>query len=107
MEVLQYNRITYKIVEHFPQHSLELLCLEIIPKQAESFFPVCWHRPPSSTVDKFVELENITNYIEIFQKEIIFLGDTDCDLLEANMECGSSVSKYMRDFYDTFAVLNC
>ena len=39
------NAITYKIVENLTQHSLELLCLEIIPKQAKSFFVVCWYRP--------------------------------------------------------------
>ena len=35
------NTITYKIVENLPQHLLELLCLEIIPKQAKSFFIAC------------------------------------------------------------------
>ena len=42
------------------------------------------------------------NYLETFQKEIIFFGDTNCDILETNMGCGSCVSKHMHDFYDTF-----
>ena len=77
------NTINYKLVENLPQHTLELMCVEIVPKRAKPFFLVCWYRPPSSTVDKFHELENIISYFETFQKEIIFLGDTNCDLLKA------------------------
>ena len=58
------------------------------------FFVVCWYRPPDSTVDKFQDLENVISYLETFQKEIIFLGDTNCNLLE----CGSGPTKHMRSF---------
>ena len=95
------NTINYKLVENLPQHTLELMCLEIVPKRAKPFFVVCWYRPPSSTADKFNELENIISYLETFQKEIILLGDTNCDLLKADVSC-SSVSKRMRDIYDAF-----
>ena len=94
------NTINYKLVENLPQHTLELMCLEIVPKRAKPFFVVCWYRPLSSTADKFHELENIISYLETFQKEIIFLGDTNCDL-QADVSC-SSVSKHMRDIYDAF-----
>ena len=63
---------------------MELLCIEVIPKHAKPFFVVCWYRPPDSKVDKFQDLENVISYLETFQKEIIFLGDTDCNLLECD-----------------------
>ena len=62
------------------------------------FFVVCWYRPPDSTVDKFQDLENVISYLETFQKEIIFLDDTNCNLLE----CGSGPAKHMRSFNDSF-----
>ena len=52
-------------------------------------------------VDKFQDLKNVISYLETFQKEIIFLGDTNCNLLEGN-PCGSGPAKHMRSFYDSF-----
>ena len=91
------NTISYKVIDTLPQHSLELLCIEVIPKHAKPFFVVCWYRPPDSTVDKFQDLENVMCYLETFQKEIIFLGDTNCNLLEGN-SCVSGPA----NFYDSF-----
>ena len=87
------NTISYKVIDTLPQHSLELLCIEVIPKHAKPFFVVSWYRPPDSTVDKFQDLENVISYLETFQKEIIFLGDTNCNLLEGN-SCASGPAKH-------------
>ena len=38
------------------------------------------------------------SYLETFQKKIIFLGDTNCNLLE----CGSGPAKHMGNCYDSF-----
>ena len=37
------NTISYKVIDTLPQHSLELLCIEVIPKHAKPFFVVCWY----------------------------------------------------------------
>ena len=97
------DTINYKVVDNLPEHSLELICLEIIPKMALSFFVLCWYRPPASTVDKFDELGNILGYLETFNKEIILLGDTDRDLL--SVESGSdSTAEHMRNIYLDFGM---
>ena len=93
------NTINYKLVENLPQHTLELMCLEIVPKRTKPFFVVCWYRPPSSTVDKFNELEDIISYLETFQKEIIFLGDTNCSSIEHGGI--STLYKFMEKFFGT------
>ena len=49
----------YEVVDTFPENSLELICIKIIPKVAQPFFVLIWYRPLSSTVDKFSEMENI------------------------------------------------
>ena len=95
------NTISYKAIDTLPQHSLELLGIEVIPKHAKPFFAVCWYRPPDSMVDKFQDLENVINYLETFQKDTTFLGDTNCNLLEGN-SCGSGPAKHMSSFYDSF-----
>ena len=95
------NTISYKVIKTLPQHSLELLCIEVIPKHAKSFFVVSWYGPPDYIADKFQDLENVISYLETFQKEIIFLGDTNCNLLEGNL-CASGPAKHMSSFYASF-----
>ena len=43
------------------------------------------------------------SYMETLQKEIIFPGDTNCDLLEGN-SCASGSAKHMRSFYDSLGL---
>ena len=69
------NTISYEVIDILQQHSLDLLCIEVIPKHAKPFFVVSWYRPPDSMVDKFQDPKNVISYLEIFQKEIILLGD--------------------------------
>ena len=97
------DTINYKVVDNLPEHSLELICLEIIPKLAQSFFVLCWYRPPASTVDKFDELGNILGYLETFNREIILLGDTNRDLLSVESGTGST-AEHMRNVYLDFGM---
>ena len=93
--------INYKVVDNLPEHSLELMCSEIIPKQAHSFFVLCWYRPPALTVDKFDELVNILGYLETFNRKIILLRDTNSDLLSVETGTGST-AEHMRNLYSDF-----
>ena len=95
--------INYKVVDNLPEHSLELICLEIIPKMAQSFFVLCWYRPPASTVDKFDELGNVLGYLETFNREIILLGDTNRDLLSVESGTGST-AEHIRNIYLDFGM---
>ena len=47
------NTISYKVIDTLPQHSVELLCTEVIPKHAKPFFVVSWYRHLDPTVDNF------------------------------------------------------
>ena len=53
--------------------SLELLCVEILPKAARPFFVHSFYRPSSSKVGKFEELQDVLSYLESFGREIILL----------------------------------
>ena len=48
---------------------------------ARSFHVICWYRPPTACVDyaAFEELEKILYRLENDEKEIILIGDTNCD----------------------------
>ena len=40
-----------------------------------------WYRPPNNPIEDFNKLEQVLQFFESEVKEIILLGDTNCDLL--------------------------
>ena len=64
-----------------PRSTLELICVEITPPKAKPFVVILWYRPPSNPIDDFDKLEQVLRFFESEGKEIILLGDTNCDLL--------------------------
>ena len=76
------------VKESFPEpsvklksDSLELLVLELVPKNRKSFFLACWYRPPISGVDiqAFEDLRNELKNLDQNEKEMILVDDTNCD----------------------------
>ena len=61
--------------------NIELLSLEIKQQNARPFFFVCWYRPPTSGVDEaaFENLRESLGDLDKEGKEIILVGDTNCD----------------------------
>ena len=56
--------------------------LEVYPSNfARSCHVICWYRPPTACVDNaaFEDLENVLKRLENEEKEIILIGDTNCD----------------------------
>ena len=95
------------IKENFPEpsvklktHSLELLVLELAPKNSKLFFVACWYRPPTSVVDiqAFEDLRNELKNLDDTEKEIILVGDINCDF-----KCnGNSNANKLKFIYSEF-----
>ena len=75
------HSVNFKVIDFLPANSQDLLCIEILPKAARPFFVVSFYRPPSSKVGKFEELQDVLSYLESFGREIILLGDTNCQIV--------------------------
>ena len=62
-------------------NKIELLSLEIKKQNARPFFSACWYRPPTSGVDEtaFNNLREPLGDLDKERKEIILVGDTNCD----------------------------
>ena len=91
--VVFYTKDTFKYIvrKDAPSSSLELICVEITPPKSSHFCIFSWYRQPSSAIDNFNTLEQVLPFFELEGKEIILLGDTNCDLFS-----GSKVSsKYL------------
>ena len=84
-----YIRDTFKYIvrKDAPSSSLELICAKITPSKSSPFCILSWYRPPSSAIDIFNTLEQVLRFFESEGKEIILIGDTNCNLFS-----GSKVS---------------
>ena len=60
---------------------LEIVCTEIMPKNAKNFIILCWYRPPTNDLDtaSFKASERILSKLDSEDKEVIIIGDTNCD----------------------------
>ena len=63
-----------------PDDDLEIICIEVEPPKSKPFLVLAWYRPPSDPVASFDKLEKVLSYLDKEGKEIILLGDTNCDL---------------------------
>ena len=95
--------------EDVPNSFLELLCIEIKPVRAAPFLVMAWYRPPNVTVDTFDHLEECLQFLDSEDKEIILLGDTNCDILAKYSKAGHvntndlpSHSLHLLEIYNLF-----
>ena len=77
---------------------LELISLGIAPKHAKSFLVVCWYRPLTADDAAFENLREVLKNLVYDGKEIIFVGDTNCDLKNNK----SSNTKIMAVIYSEY-----
>ena len=85
--------------------SLEAQCIEVKPVKAKSFFVVTWYRPPSDHVDTFDRLDPFFRVLDAEDKEIIILGDTNCNVGASQDDHDiPPCTKRIMEFYDTFGL---
>ena len=79
---------------------LEIVAVEITPFHARSFIVICWYRPPTSGNDKesFEALRNLLSAVDAEGKEIILIGDTNCDLKNCKDRCTKSIKSIYSEF---------
>ena len=87
--------------QDLPNHSLELACIEIRPQRSRPFITISWYRPPNSHVSCFEMLENFLSFFDKEGKEIILLGDTNCNFSPETSEKDSN-DKNLHSIYNLF-----
>ena len=79
------NSIPFLVRQDLVSPNLEMLCVEINKKFSRPFLISTWYRPPnsevpSSEVDLFNNFELFLLECDMEDKEIIVMGDLNCDL---------------------------
>ena len=88
---------------------MEFIGIEVEPTKAQPFIVAAWYRPPSNPIQSFTKLEGNLEFYDRENMEIVFLGDTNCDmyLLENSPENTKNHVKAavpMASIYDTFGL---
>ena len=96
------DSISYKLRKDIPHNELELICVEILPPKAKSYFVVAWYRPPSNPVESFSKLELILSFLDKEEKEVILLGDTNCDFTVKEGIVMDNNAKHLTNIYELF-----
>ena len=61
-------------------YDLEMACIEVKLPYNKSFLVATWYRPPSSQIDLFGKWALFLSKCDIENKELIIVGDFDCDV---------------------------
>ena len=99
---LKHNRRT-----DIPDKSLEFIFIEIEPIKARPFLIFAWYRPPSARIESFKKLEGNLEFFDRENKEMIILGDTNCDFSsKVADEYSSSLNNtaHLAEIYDLFGL---
>ena len=99
-----WDSIKYKLRSDVPVDDLEIICIELEPPKSKPFLVLAWNRPPSDPVASFDKLEKVLSYLDKEGKEIILLGDTNCDLTtkQANQPIDND-TKHVTSLYELFS----
>ena len=77
------------------------MCVEIQPPKSKSYIVIAWYSPPSDPVESFTKLETILSYLFQEGKEIILLGDTNCNFAKKTVDLSNDMNAmHLRRIYN-------
>ena len=90
------NSINYKIKEELTSCDLEIITVEIFKPKSKSFLVNCWYRPPDASVEIFNNYEELVKKMDSENKEVILIGDFNCDWSQiVNNNANSQTKKFV------------
>ena len=98
------DSIKYKLRPDVPVDDFEIICIEVEPPKSKPLIVLGWYRPLSDPVASFDKLEKVLSYLDKEGKEIIVLGDTNCDLTtkQANQPIDNDTG-HVTSLYELFS----
>ena len=74
------NSVQFKVRSDKVPDGIEALCIETLNINSRSFYVIGCYRPPSSDVSFFSSLESIILKLDDEDKEILVIGDLNCNM---------------------------
>ncbi len=89
---------TYKLRTDLMPTELEMIVVEMLCSKSKPFVVISWYRPESE-IKLFDHFQSILEKIEAENKDVVVIGDVNCDLLTDNPSC---YTKKMKEITDSF-----
>jgi exonuclease III len=82
--------------------NIEAICLEVIKPKSKPILITSVYRPPSSRIEYFEKIEILFQNLDSEHKELIIVGDFNCDLLKNNL---SNHTKRLNEITNLFQMI--
>jgi len=80
------DNIPFSDREDVAPSSLGMVCAEISRPHSKSFLVCTWYRPPNSDTNLFNELETFFQRCDVESRELILVGDLNCDVRKVSLD---------------------
>ena len=80
--------------------NLEIICIEIKPKCSKPFSVLAWYRPPNHETETLEELNDLVELLDKENKEIIVIGDVNCNDLD--LDGKNKILVKLRNLYSEY-----
>lgn len=87
MYISRNSGFTYKARKDLMPPELEIIVIEMKKPKAKPTIVIAWYRPPGSLMKLFDHVESILEQVEHEDKNVLLMGDVNCDLLAKNPHC--------------------
>ena len=81
------NKLSHKLRSDLLVNDIELVAVEVKQPMSSPMIVLAWYRPPGTSIELFKAIENILLKIDEERKDIIFLGDFNCNILADPLSC--------------------
>ena len=89
------DTLNFELRTDIKTENLEMICIEMKPKCSKPFFVLAWYRPPKYETETLTEVNTLLETLEKEQKEIILIGDVNCNDLDLARK--SKIIETLRD----------
>ncbi len=90
---------TCKVRKDLMPSELEMIVIEMKKGKAKPHVIIVWYRPPNTEIELFDHVESTLGKVEFEDKNILLMGDVNCDLLAENPHC---YTKKMKEVSENF-----
>lgn len=81
------NKFNHKLRTDLMENEIELVAIEVKQTNSAPIIVLAWYRPPGTSIALFNFIENILLKVDEEGKDIIFLGDFNCNVLAIPASC--------------------
>ena len=90
--------VNYRLREDSSNSDIESISIQVKVCNYKPFIVTSIYRPPGIPVDYFNELDKLFHFIDAEDKETIYLGDTNCDMLDSTNNDTKHLMKLLTKF---------